>query len=833
MTQDEMKIIAQLQQIITSITAAGGTVSDELQHQVTLATQQLLSGAGNNDNNTTQTQTNAADYTGILNGNYDAVTKNTFMDDDFYRFLFNAPLFRGKKHNFIPEDKIEFTVTKLEIMAKNIGGTELLRSFKKMCKLKKEEVKKIFLENKRKEREEQERRYAIDGFMTKFKDLPDISTGNKFVSPIWNTSMGFVAKEETSKDGSTGKITTICELPALINRQVIKLGADANTGKEEFELLYKDSQNHWRTKISEKGQLVNAKKVIELADFGLAISSATAGNFAEYMASMIAEQAKRGGFPAVYSTDKLLIKKDEKLVATYTDKGLIFSKQDKFPGLLQSLQPVGDKNEWYEAVKKLRKAPHSDDFNYILATMFTPLLVTVLGTQGFVNEIYGASQTGKSAMLKVCSTVWGGFNKNQSFVFSANSTDCHAEISLDALNSLPYVVDDFNELDNDKKRQFAQKIMIISNGKTRGRSNKNLEQVSSEFSLTATIGAEEPISTYLTNGGAYNRLISKRFSVQMGDVAWHKENGDSAVGDILRFFSDNYGHAGIDFINKLNEIDKKEIEKIKDTFDSELRKRAKREGKTDGQVQPLAIIMTASYLIEKFLFRDGIVMTYDDALACMTDADVVDQSMRFYHSIENKFSLNADKFEGTHDDPFYDKDPANFRGGCWGVYKEKEKRIEKDGKQVTEIHRILNVMPAIMEKWALEEKINIKMFYDNMLDRGLMLAETGRTTKKVKLKHLATSPRMVQILLPVIKKEEQEEETKNEQENEHKSNTILVTDDGNGNAIEIKEENIKMPEEWRGIETPFSRAADEVKELMEKQNFVEYNEEEDPFSDID
>ena len=46
MTQDEMKIIAQLQQIITSITAAGGTVSDELQHQVTLATQQLLSGAG-------------------------------------------------------------------------------------------------------------------------------------------------------------------------------------------------------------------------------------------------------------------------------------------------------------------------------------------------------------------------------------------------------------------------------------------------------------------------------------------------------------------------------------------------------------------------------------------------------------------------------------------------------------------------------------------------------------------------------------------------------------------------------------------------------------------
>ena len=813
MTQDEMKIIAQLQQIITSITAAGGTVSDELQHQVTLATQQLLSGAGNNnnDNNTTQTQKNAADYTGILNGNYDAITKNTFMDDDFYRFLFNAPLFRGKKHNFVPEDKIEFTVTKLEIMAKNIGGTELLRSFKKMCKLKKEEVKKIFLENRRKEREEQEKRYAIDGFITKFKDLPDNATGNKFVSPIWNTSMGFVAKEEMGKDGNLGKLVTACELPALINRQVVTLGADTSIAKEEYELLYRDGQNHWRTKIADRGQLVNARRVIELADYGLGIDGSTAGNFASYMASMIAEQAKRGGFQTLYTTDKLLVKKDGKLVLSYNDDEITFSKQEEFSSLVRSLQPKGDKNEWYEAIKKCRKAAHKEDFNFILAAMFTAPLVSVLGTQGFMCETYGPSQTGKSVMTQICATVWGDMDKKDGFVFSATNTGCFSETTMDTLNGLPFILDDFNALKEEEKRQFAPKIMMLANGRGKGRSNKNLGQRMTSFSLTGIISSEEPISTYLTTGGAYNRLISKRYSVERGNVPWYKENGDSAMADVIRFFSSNYGHAGADFIDAINKIEKSEIEKIKDTFDSELRKRAKREEKTDGQVQPLAIIMTASYLIEKHLFKDGIVMTYDDALACMTDADVVDQSMRFYRKMEDKFSLNADKFEGMHESNLgYDECPENFRGGFWGVYEESFINIEDKDKKIPAIKRTLSIYPAILEKWALEEKINIKMFYDDMRARGLLIADKDKNTKKVTVKHLSSRPRMVQIVLPAITL------------NDEKDN-----EDADKNIVVDSKSTISIPDEWNAKEeNSFIKAAMDVKD---KFMSIEDN----PFSDID
>ena len=154
------------------------------------------------------------------------------------------------------------------------------------------------------------------------------------------------------------------------------------------------------------------------------------------------------------------------------------------------------------------------------------------------------------------------------------------------------------------------------------------------------------------------------------DVYKRQENGDSAVPDVLRFFSTHHGYAGIDFIHKVNEINKKEIEDIKDKYDSELRKRVRAAGKSDGQVQPLAIIMTASHLINELLFCDGVELSYDNALACMTNSDTVDPSMRFYHSIENRFALNYDKFAGTHDSSSYDAYPENFRGGFWGVYKE-------------------------------------------------------------------------------------------------------------------------------------------------------------------
>ena len=64
------------------------------------------------------------------------------------------------------------------------------------------------------------------------------------------------------------------------------------------------------------------------------------------------------------------------------------------------------------------------------------------------------------------------------------------------------------------------------------------------------------------------------------------------------------------------------------------------------------------------------------------------------------------------------------------------------------MQRVLNIMPAILEKWAREEKVNIAMFYDCMRDRGILQSEKGRNTKKIPVKHLGTSgTRMVQMCI--------------------------------------------------------------------------------------
>lgn len=197
------------------------------------------------------------------------------------------------------------------MIAKEIGGTELLRQFKRLCKAKKEEVKETLIENQKKELKERERMMAIDGNLTKFQGLPDNSTGNKYVGWEWSTNLGFVAKEEGDKKT---KIVTACKLPALINRQVINIDGNVSADMEQFELLYVDSQNQWRTRVAERGQLVNSRRVIELASYGLGIDSKMAPLFSSYMLSMLAEQSIRGGFPQAKSTKKLMVKIDGNLL---------------------------------------------------------------------------------------------------------------------------------------------------------------------------------------------------------------------------------------------------------------------------------------------------------------------------------------------------------------------------------------------------------------------------------------------------------------------------------------------------------------------------------------
>ncbi len=223
--------------------------------------------------------------------------------------------------------------------------------------------------------------------------------------------------------------------------------------------------------------------------------------------------------------------------------------------------------------------------------------------------------------------------------------------------------------------------------------------------------------------------------------------------------------------------------------------------------------MTASHLINKLLFHDGVELTYDDALACMTDADVVDQSMRFYRKMEDKFSLNADKFEGMHESNLgYDECPENFRGGFWGVYEESFINIEDKDKKIPAIKRTLSIYPAILEKWALEEKINIKMFYDDMRSRGLLIADKDKNTKKVTVKHLSGRPRMVQIVLPAMT-------LNDEKENEDNDKNIVVDSKSTDIATIPDELNTKE-------EDSFIKAAIDVKD-----RFMDI--EDNPFSDID
>ena len=171
-----------------------------------------------------------------------------------------------------------------------------------------------------------------------------------------------------------------------------------------------------------------------------------------------------------------------------------------------------------------------------------------------------------------------------------------------------------------------------------------------------------------------------------------------------------------------------------------------------------------------------------------------------------------------------------MRCGFWGVYKEKVTTIETlDDENRTvkrpAVQRVLNIMPAILEKWAREEKVNIAMFYDCMRDRGILQSEKGRNTKKIPVKHLGTSgTRMVQLILPTMTTDDVGSAWDDDDDDDNQKQATSNQNDD--------DDSDDFPAEWtdKGKTVSFIKAANQIREI--KSEYMQYNPDEDPLSDI-
>lgn len=441
------------------------------------------------------------------------------------------------------------------------------------------------------------------------------------------------------------------------------------TKTEKITLAYKRDEE-WREITVDKGIIASSTKIVKLADYGIAVTSETAKSLVQYLCDI----ENMNPIKVKNSTSKFGW--HGKDFIPY-DKGVVFDDESRFKDLAGSLTERGSFEIWLDLVRGIRKNTKHYEPQVYLAASFASVLVSKLNMLPFIVNLWGSTGKGKTVALMLAASVWADPGENK-YITDSYATQNAFEIRLDILNHLPLLMDDLSKVRDKLNDNFTDLIYLLCSGKGKDRSNVDLglNKVKT-WSNTILSNMERPLATDTMKGGAINRILD--FEMQEGYIF---ENGNAVV-EILK---DNYGFAGVKFIDLIKDLPTEAINNIRKDFEQKIKEEAKRQQseKEEKQILPMSLLLTADKLATDYIFEDGIYLDLPTMVAQLKDVDQVSEGLRGYREIMDYYEVYAGKFSSKNE----------FKPESWGY--------EEDG--------YLNVVPMIMKNIAQSGNFSVKAF---------------------------------------------------------------------------------------------------------------------------
>lgn len=441
------------------------------------------------------------------------------------------------------------------------------------------------------------------------------------------------------------------------------------TKTEKITLAYKRDEE-WREITVDKGIIASSTKIVKLADYGIAVTSETAKSLVQYLCDI----ENMNPIKVKNSTSKFGW--HGKDFIPY-DKSVVFDDESRFKDLAGSLTERGSFEIWLNLVRNIRKNTKHYEPQVYLAASFASVLVSKLNMLPFIVNLWGSTGKGKTVALMLAASVWADPGENK-YITDSYATQNAFEIRLDILNHLPLLMDDLSKVRDKLNDNFTDLIYLLCSGKGKDRSNVDLglNKVKT-WSNTILSNMERPLATDTMKGGAINRILD--FEMQEGYIF---ENGNAVV-EILK---DNYGFAGVKFIDLIKDLPTEAINIIRKDFEQKIKEEAKRQQseKEEKQILPMSLLLTADRIATDYIFEDGIYLDLPTMVAQLKDVDQVSEGLRGYREIMDYYEVYAGKFSSKNE----------FKPESWGY--------EEDG--------YLNVVPMIMKNIAQSGNFSVKAF---------------------------------------------------------------------------------------------------------------------------
>ena len=473
-----------------------------------------------------------------------------------------------------------------------------------------------------------------------------------------------------------GREVIVCRHPILPVQRLINI----DTGEVKLEIAFKRGFR-WQFKVFDKGTLASANKIVELSKYGIAVDSENSREIVKYLNFLESENYDK--IPETNSVGRLGWIADYGF-SPYVEE-LKYDGDLSYKHMFDSVQPFGDYEEWLQLAKRIRSTGHISKI--ILAASFASVLVEPLGGLPFFTHVWGGTEAGKTVGLMLAASVWANPALG-TYIHTFNSTYVGQEMMAGFCNSLPLCLDELQCIKD--RKDFDRLIYMLTEGIGKGRGAKTggLQRIQTWKNCIMTTG-EQPITTGASGGGAVNRIIEI-------DCKDEKLFADpQTVADTVRR---NYGHAGRLFVDKLSE-DTDTAKTAYKRFYGLLQQGSS----TEKQAMAGAMILTADYLTDLWIFQDGNTIKIEDIRQYLTDKSDVDANARALDWLMDFAASNQQRF-----------DPEDDHGETWGVIR--------DG--------YICIIKSVFDREMMNEGFNPSSFVSWAKRHGLLDSEAGRITKK-------------------------------------------------------------------------------------------------------
>ena len=362
-------------------------------------------------------------------------------------------------------------------------------------------------------------RNAIDKLIARKEDL--LTRRNKIATQLQSAS--FFAKNDDLQNMSlppgyimsdngieklVGKsVVRVCRRPVIIQSKIFSVEEKIY----KLKLAYQKSNGNWRTLPPvEAATVFNKTKLINLANYGLPVTSSNSAALVDYLDAFNAENENnftlhyivpRCGWHKFDDKDCFIDPRRDCRISE-DDNTNVFVQVDSQSPFANSLQQRGELEEWKKVYDLAKQSPVA---RVMSAAAVAPILLKILGERNFLMYICAPTRAGKTTALCLGASAVG----DEKMIRSFNATKNGLAGAAADVSDFAFLVDEKQVADSKLKEQFDTLVYALANGIGRTKLNRDssLKKIH-DWRTVAIMTGETKLLRNNVNGGANTRLLS-------------------------------------------------------------------------------------------------------------------------------------------------------------------------------------------------------------------------------------------------------------------------------------------------------------------------------------